>query len=294
MRLRSVKLVDVPGLAEPVGGEALVVIAGPCTLESLELGLEIGEHVAGVCDELGLAYIFKASFDKANRTSGRSTRGPGLETGLAWLAEIGDRLGVPVLTDVHEAWQAERAAEAADVLQIPAFLCRQTDLLRAAGETGKAVNIKKGQFLAPDDMAHAIAKVTDTGNERVFTTERGTSFGYHDLVADMRSLAVMRRAGYPVVFDATHSVQQPGGAGGASGGQREYVALLTRAAVAAGVDGVFVETHPEPDKAVSDGPNMVALGDVEALLRQAAAVRDALVAAPEVSWENEGADGNGR
>ena len=293
MRVRPVKMVDVPGLAEPIGGEALTVIAGPCTLENLELGLEIGEQVAEVCDALGPPYIFKASFDKANRTSGRSVRGPGLEVGLGWLAEIAERLGVPVLTDVHEAWQTIEAAEVADVLQIPAFLCRQTDLLQAAGETGKAVNIKKGQFLAPDDMAHAVKKVTDTGNERVFTTERGASFGYHDLVADMRSLAIMRRAGYPVIFDATHSVQQPGGAGGASGGQREFVGVLARAAVAAGCDGLFVETHPEPDKAMSDGPNMVALSDMEALLHQVAAIRDAMVDAPDVSWERGNEDDDG-
>ncbi len=293
MRVRPVRLVDVPGLAEPIGGEALAIIAGPCTLESLDLGLEVGEQVAEVCDALGLPYIFKASFDKANRTSGRSVRGPGLEVGLAWLAEVKERLGVPVLTDVHEAWQTAEAAEVVDVLQIPAFLCRQTDLLRAAGETGKVVNIKKGQFMAPDNMVHALSKVTDTGNERVFTTERGVSFGYHDLIADMRSLAILRRVGYPVVFDATHSVQQPGAAGGVSGGQREFVGVLARAAVAAGCDGLFLETHPDPERAMSDGSSMVALSDVEALLHQVAAIRDALVDAPDVSWERGNEDDDG-
>lgn len=288
MRLRPVVEVAVPGLAHPIGGERLVVIAGPCTLESLDLGLEVAGHMKAVCNRLGLPYVFKASFDKANRTSGHSPRGPGLETGLAWLAEIRTRLQVPVLTDVHETWQVEPAAAVADVLQIPAFLCRQTDLLREAGRSGKVVNIKKGQFLAPDDMAYAIEKVADTGNRAVFVTERGTSFGYHDLVVDFRGLLLMRDFGHPVVFDATHSVQQPGGAGGASGGQRRFVAAIARAAVAAGCDGLFIETHPSPSAAVCDGPNMVPLAQMEPLLEQCVALRTALGQVRDVPLESEG------
>lgn len=287
MRLQPVVEVAVPGLAYPIGGERLVVIAGPCTLESLDLGLEVAGHMKAVCNRLGLPYVFKASFDKANRTSGRSARGPGLETGLAWLAEIRARLQVPVLTDVHETWQVQPAAAVADVLQIPAFLCRQTDLLVEVGRSGKVVNIKKGQFVAPDDVAYAIEKVTDTGNHAVFVTERGTSFGYHDLVVDFRGLLLMRDFGHPVVFDATHSVQQPGGARGASGGRRRFVATLARAAVAAGCDGLFIETHPSPGAAVSDGPNMVPLAQIEPLLEQCVALRTALVEAPDVPLESE-------
>jgi 2-dehydro-3-deoxyphosphooctonate aldolase (KDO 8-P synthase) len=287
MKLPPVVEVTVPGLVAPIGGDKLVVIAGPCTLESLELGLEVAGHLKAVCNRLGLPYIFKASFDKANRTSGRSGRGPGLEVGLGWLGEIRTRLQVPVLTDVHETWQVQPAAAVADVLQIPAFLCRQTDLLREAGRSKKVVNIKKGQFLAPDDVLYAIQKVTDTGNWAVFVTERGTSFGYHDLVVDYRGLVVMRCFGHPVVFDATHSVQQPGGAGGASGGQRRFIGALARAAVAAGCDGLFIETHPNPMAAVSDGPNMVPLAQVEPLLEQCVALRAALAEAADIPFENE-------
>jgi 2-dehydro-3-deoxyphosphooctonate aldolase (KDO 8-P synthase) len=285
MRIAPVREVTIPGLAAPLGGEALVVIAGPCTLESLELGLEVAAEAKAVCLRLGLPYVFKASFDKANRTSGGSRRGPGLEAGLAALAEIRRRVQVPVLTDVHETWQVGPVAEVADVLQIPAFLCRQTDLLVAAGASGRVVNIKKGQFMAPDDMVHAVQKVLDAGNREVFVTERGTSLGYHDLVVDLRGLGVMRRSGYPVVFDATHSVQQPGGAGGASGGHRALAPLLARAAVAAGVDGLFLEVHPDPDRAFSDGPNMAPLAQLEPLLAQCVAVRAALAAAPDVPFE---------
>ncbi|MCX7597391.1 MAG: 3-deoxy-8-phosphooctulonate synthase [Armatimonadetes bacterium] len=287
MRLRPVLEVAVPGLSAPIGGEKLVVIAGPCTLEALDLGLEIAGHMKAVCGRLGLPYIFKASFDKANRTSGRSPRGPGLETGLAWMAEIRARLQVPVLADVHETWQVEPAAAVVDVLQIPAFLCRQTDLLVAAGRSGRVVNIKKGQFLAPDDVAYAIQKVADTGNRAVFVTERGTVFGYHDLVVDLRGLVLLRDFGHPVIFDATHSVQRPGAAGGASGGQRRFVAALARAALAAGCDGLFIETHPNPAAAVSDGPNMVPLAQMQALLEQCVAIRAAVLEACDVPLESE-------
>ncbi len=288
MKLGARKPVAVAGLSEPIGAEKLAVIAGPCALESLELGLQVAEAMAEVASRLGLPYVFKASFDKANRTSLRSQRGPGIEKGLEWLAEIRSRVGVPVLTDIHEAWQTSRAAEAVDVLQIPAFLCRQTDLLVAAAETGKPVNIKKGQFLAPDDMRYAIEKVTGSGNEQVMVTERGTSFGYHDLVVDMRGIVVMRQFGHPVIFDVTHSLQQPGGAGGASGGQRRFASALARAAVAAGADGLFIEVHPDPERAISDAATPLPLDCVEALLRQCMEIRAALAAAPATPWDQTG------
>jgi len=272
-------------LDAPLGGEALGLIAGPCVLESLELGLRVAERMKAVAAALGMPYVFKASFDKANRTSLASFRGPGLEQGLAWLAEIRRQVGVPVLTDVHETHQVPAVAEVVDVLQIPAFLCRQTDLLAAAARSGRAVNIKKGQFLAPQDMAYAVAKVTDSGNDRLILTERGTTFGHRDLVVDFRGVQIMRATGWPVVFDATHSVQQPGGAGGASGGQREFVPMLARAAVAAGVDALFFEVHPCPGEALCDGPNMLALDEVEVVLRQAKLVREALAGAPGTQGE---------
>ena len=251
-----------------VGGERLAVIAGPCLVEGLDLMTAIATELAGICDRLGVPYLFKASYDKANRTSIDSARGPGWEKGLEVLAQVRDRVGVPVLSDVHEVGQVPVAAEALDVLQVPAFLCRQTDLLVAAGESGLPINIKKGQFLAPEDIAHSVKKVTSTGNERVMVTERGTTFGYHNLVVDMRSLQIMRALGTPVVFDATHSVQLPGGMGGASGGQREFAAGLARAAVAVGVDAVFLEVHPSPEEAPCDGPNMLPLAEVEGLIEQ--------------------------
>ena len=285
MKLGAAKPVSVPGLSSPVGGEKLAVIAGPCALESLELGLQVGQFMAELTARLGLPYIFKASFDKANRTSLRSKRGPGIERGLQWLAEIRSRLGVPVLTDIHEAWQAEMAAEAVDVLQIPAFLCRQTDLLVAAAKTGKPVNIKKGQFLAPDDVRYAIEKVTGSGGQGVMVTERGTCFGYHDLVVDMRGLVLMRGFGHPVIFDITHSLQQPGGAAGASGGQRRFAAALARAAVACGVDGLFIEVHPEPEQAISDAATQLPLDSVEPLLRQCLEIRRALSEMPPTQWD---------
>lgn len=247
---------------------SLALIAGPCQLEGRGHALEIAAALKEMAGTLGLGLVFKASFDKANRTSGRAARGIGLDDALPIFAEIKASLGLPVLTDVHAAEQCARAAEVVDVLQIPAFLCRQTDLLLAAAATGRVVNIKKGQFLAPWDMAHVAAKVTGAGNPNVIVTERGASFGYNTLVSDMRSLPIMARVtgGAPVVFDATHSVQQPGGQGASSGGQREFVAVLARAAVAVGVAGVFIETHPDPDHAPSDGPNMVAIHDMPALL----------------------------
>lgn len=246
--------------------QPLCVIAGPCQLESLDHALMIAEAMQAACAEAGAGYVFKASFDKANRTSVSGKRGLGIEAGLEILAEVKARLGVPVLTDVHAPEQCAVAAEAVDILQIPAFLCRQTDLLLAAGETGAVVNVKKGQFLAPWDMANVVAKVESTGNTRILLTERGTSFGYNTLVADMRSLPTMAKTGYPVVMDATHSVQQPGGLGGATGGQREFAPVMARAAVSLGIAAVFIETHEAPDRAPSDGPNMIPLDQMPALV----------------------------
>jgi 2-dehydro-3-deoxyphosphooctonate aldolase (KDO 8-P synthase) len=245
------------------------IIAGPCALESRAHALEVASALKEIAQRLGIGLVYKTSFDKANRTSGKSARGLGLDQALPVFAEIRDTLGLPVLTDVHEIDQCARAAEVVDVLQIPAFLCRQTDLLVAAAKTGKTVNVKKGQFLAPWDMKNVVAKITGAGNRNVLVTERGASFGYNTLVSDMRSLPIMARdTGAPVIFDATHSVQQPGGQGTASGGEREFVPVLSRAAVAVGVAGVFIETHQDPDKAPSDGPNMVPLKEMEALLRR--------------------------
>ena len=246
----------------------LALIAGPCALESRAHALEMAAALKEIAQRVGIGLVFKTSFDKANRTSAGSARGLGLDSALPVFAEISSALGVPVLTDVHEAGQCARVAEAVDVLQIPAFLCRQTDLLRAAASTGRVVNVKKGQFLAPWDMAHVVAKVTGAGNRNVLVTERGASFGYNTLVSDMRALPILARStGAPVIFDATHSVQQPGGQGASSGGEREFVPVLARAAVAVGVAGVFIETHQDPDKAPSDGPTMMPLRDMERLLR---------------------------
>ncbi|MET0671703.1 MAG: 3-deoxy-8-phosphooctulonate synthase [Xanthobacteraceae bacterium] len=246
----------------------LTLIAGPCALESRAHALEMAQGLKELADHLGIGLVYKTSFDKANRTSGKGARGIGLEWALPIFAEIRESVGVPVLTDVHEPAQCERVAEAVDVLQIPAFLCRQTDLLVAAAKTGRVVNVKKGQFLAPWDMANVVQKVTGAGNPNVLVTERGASFGYNTLVSDMRALPILaRETGAPVIFDATHSVQQPGGQGTSSGGQREFIPVLARAAVAIGIAGVFIETHQDPDKAPSDGPNMIALKDMERLLR---------------------------
>jgi 2-dehydro-3-deoxyphosphooctonate aldolase (KDO 8-P synthase) len=250
-------------------GLPLALIAGPCQLESRTHALEMASALKAISQRLGIGLVFKTSFDKANRTSGAGQRGLGLKDALPIFAEIGDSLGLPVLTDVHEPDQCALAARAVDVLQIPAFLCRQTDLLVAAARTGRAVNVKKGQFLAPWDMKHVVAKVAGAGGANVLVTERGVSFGYNTLVSDMRALPILAKdTGAPVIFDATHSVQQPGGQGASSGGQREFVPVLARAAVAVGVAGVFIETHQDPDRAPSDGPNMVPLRDFEALVAE--------------------------
>ena len=247
----------------------LALIAGPCALESRQHALEMASALKDIAGRVGIALVYKTSFDKANRTSAKSNRGIGLDGALPIFAEIRAQLGVPVLTDVHEARQCASVAEVVDVLQIPAFLCRQTDLLAAAAATGRAINIKKGQFLAPWDMANVVAKVTAAGNPNVLVTERGASFGYNTLVSDMRALPILARTtGSPVIFDATHSVQQPGGQGTSSGGEREFVPVLARAAVAVGVAGVFIETHQDPDAAPSDGPNMMPLTQMEGLLRR--------------------------
>ena len=258
------------------GGRPFALIAGPCVVESRELCREIAAAAKAACEALGIAYIFKASFDKANRTSRTSFRGKGMHEGLEILAGIREEFGIPVLTDVHEPGQCAPVAEAVDVLQIPAFLSRQTDLLIAAAETGRVVNIKKGQFLAPWDMTNAVAKVTGAGNERILLTERGVSFGYNTLVVDFRALPQMVAAtGFPVVFDATHAVQQPGGQGSSSGGQREFIPHLARAAVAVGVDALFMEVHPAPEHALSDAATMLPLADLPALLRTLKAIENA-------------------
>jgi len=244
----------------------LALFAGPCQLESRQHALEMASALKEICGRLGIGLVYKTSFDKANRTSLASKRGVGLDGALAVFAEIRASLGLPVVTDVHEASQCARVAEVVDVLQIPAFLCRQTDLLVAAAETGRPVKVKKGQFLAPWDMRHVVAKVTGSGNANVLVTERGASFGYNTLVVDMRALPILREIGCPVIFDATHAVQQPGGQGAQSGGERRFVAPLARAAVAVGIAGLFLETHADPDRAPSDGPNMVPLKDFEGLL----------------------------
>ena len=249
-----------------------VLIAGPCQIESRDHVREVAAALVEITKKLDIPLIFKSSYDKANRTSGGAERGIGLEKGLQILADIRADFGVPVLTDVHDAAQCQAVGEAVDVIQIPAFLSRQTDLLLAAGQTGKAINVKKGQFLAPWDMANVAKKIASTGNDKILLCERGVSFGYNTLVSDMRSLPIMGQTGYPVIFDATHSVQQPGGQGASSGGQREFVPVLARAALAIGVAGVFIETHPDPDHAPSDGPNMIALKDLPKLLGELKAI----------------------
>ena len=245
------------------GGKRLAFIAGPCVIESVEGTMDLADRLVRLAAAMDVPLVFKASFDKANRTSVDSYRGPGLYEGLAILREVRDRFHVPVLTDIHEPGQAALVADVVDILQIPAFLCRQTDLVVAAAETGKVVNVKKGQFLAPEDMGNVIDKITSTGNTKIILTERGASFGYHNLVADMRSLLIMREFGYPVVFDATHSVQRPGGAGKMSGGDGRWAPALARAAVATGVDGVFMETHVNPAEALSDKANAIAFKDLK-------------------------------
>lgn len=273
----TVELTSTPAGPIRIGpGAPLLLIAGPCVLESGDLAWEIAREMKAITARLGISYVFKASFDKANRTSLDSFRGPGPEKGLRILGRLREEVRVPVVSDIHEPAQAEMAADVLDILQIPAFLCRQTDLLVAAARTGKVVNVKKGQFVSPWDMAHAVGKLRGAGSERILLTERGASFGYNNLVVDMRSLTVMRSFGYPVVYDATHSVQLPGGAGASSGGQREFIPPLARAAMAVGIDGLFLEVHPDPSKALCDGPNSLPLNEVEPLLTQLLAVRRAV------------------
>jgi 2-dehydro-3-deoxyphosphooctonate aldolase (KDO 8-P synthase) len=261
-------MVQFEVLGQPIGKERLFVIAGPCVIESQSLTFRIARFLKTICGDLGIPYIFKSSYDKANRTSLNSYRGPGLSLGLEILEGVRNQVGVPVLTDVHSPAEAERAASVVDVLQVPAFLVRQTDLLVAAGRTGKPVNVKKAQFLSPWDMASVVEKIRSTGNDKILLTERGTQFGYNNLVVDMRSFAVMAQLGHPLVFDATHSVQLPGDRGSCSGGDRRYVPHLACAAVAAGADGVFLEVHEDPERALCDGPNSLRLDEVPGLLKR--------------------------
>ena len=262
-KVREVKITD----SITVGNSEIFLIAGPCVIESEDLVMEVAGKMKEITDKLGIKYVFKASFDKANRTSINSFRGPGLEKGLEILSRVKSKYNLPIATDIHEPWQCKEASKVIDILQIPAFLCRQTDLLIAAAETGKAVNIKKGQFLAPWDMKNVIKKFEEVGNPNIMLCERGTTFGYNNLVVDMRALLEMRKLGYPIVFDATHSVQIPGGQGETTGGNREYVYPLMRSAAAIGIDGIFAEVHPDPDNAMSDGPNMLRLDKIEDVLK---------------------------
>ncbi len=268
--MHTVKIADF----EVGAGNPLVLLAGPCVLESYERALYIGKGIKEITDRLGIPYVFKASFDKANRTAYNSFRGPGLEKGLKWLKSIKEELGVPIVTDIHTEEQVKPASEVIDIMQIPAFLSRQTDLLFAAAKSGCVVNVKKGQFLAPDDMKNVVKKIEEAGSEKILLTERGASFGYHNLVVDMRSFPIMRSIGYPVIFDATHSVQLPGGSGTKSAGNREYVEFLARAAAGAGVDGFFMEVHDNPEEALSDGPNMVYLDKLEDILKDLLAINE--------------------
>ena len=254
----------------------IMLIAGPCVIESEENVMLIAKTMKEIAERLNLDYYFKASFDKANRTSINSYRGPGIEEGLRILKKVKDTFGLKIATDIHEPWQAEKAAEVADIIQIPAFLCRQTDLLVAAAKTGKLINVKKAQFLAPWDMANVVKKIEDSGNKNIMLCERGTAFGYNTLVVDMTGIVEMKKFGYPVVMDATHSVQKPGGKGNATGGNREYVEPLAKAAIAAGADALFFEVHPDPDNALSDGPNMVKLDEFEEMLKRIIRVYDAI------------------
>lgn len=273
----SVQIETPSGTPIVVGSnQPLLLIGGPCALESEELARTVAGTMQEICDRLGISYVFKASFDKANRTSLESYRGPGLKEGLATLAAIREELQVPVISDVHDITQVAAAAEVLDILQIPAFLCRQTDLLTAAAKTGKVVNVKKGQFVSPGDMQNAVNKIRGIGGSKIMLVERGASFGYNNLVVDMRAFPIMRSFGCPVIFDATHSVQLPGGAGGSSAGQREFIGPLARGAVAAGIDGLFMEIHPNPDQALCDGPNSIPLDKVEELLIQLVRVRNAV------------------
>ncbi|MDR3260186.1 MAG: 3-deoxy-8-phosphooctulonate synthase [Fusobacteriaceae bacterium] len=278
MIIKPVKKVNVGNNVEnkiTIGGKnRFVLIAGPCVIESEKLVMEIAEQISNICKRLGLQYIFKVSFDKANRSSIHSFRGYGLDEGLKILKKVKDQFKLPVVTDVHEPWQCERVAEVVDMLQIPAFLCRQTDLLVAAAATGIPVNIKKGQFLAPWDMKNIVVKMEESGSNNILLCERGSTFGYNNMVVDMRSLLEMRKFGYPIVFDVTHSVQKPGGLGTTTSGDREYVYPLIRAGLAVGVDAIFAEVHPDPDNAKSDGPNMIRLDDLENILKIAIKIDD--------------------
>ena len=264
MASKSVKV----GGFEIGAGKSLALIAGPCVIEGREAALRHASLIREVTDRVGIPYIYKSSFDKANRSSLESYRGPGIERGLEILAEVKEKIGVPLLTDVHEKEQVSLVQEVVDVIQIPAFLCRQTDFVIAVAQSGRVINVKKGQFLAPWDMRNVIEKIVSTGNEQVMVTERGFSFGYNHLISDMRSLVVMRELGYPVVFDATHSLQLPGGLGKASGGERQFIGALARAGVAVGIDAIFMEVHENPDRALSDGPNSLSLRDLEGLLKR--------------------------
>jgi 2-dehydro-3-deoxyphosphooctonate aldolase (KDO 8-P synthase) len=258
------------------GKQPFALIAGPCVIENRAMALHLAKSIKAICRRNGIPYIFKASYDKANRTSIKSFRGLGLKKGLAVLQEVKEKVGVPVLSDVHSLFEATEAARVLDVIQIPAFLCRQTDLLVGAALTGKVVNVKKGQFMAPADMAHAVKKIEQAGNKRILLTERGSSFGYNNLVSDFRSIPIMQQTRYPVIFDATHSVQQPGGLGSASGGSSEYIPLLSRCAIAAGANALFLEVHTNPKKALSDGPNMIALNKLEKLLKELKRIESAV------------------
>ena len=253
----------------------MILIAGPCVIESEELCLRVAREIKKICDEIGIIYYFKASFDKANRSSIHSFRGPGIEEGLRVLKNVKETVGVGICTDIHEPWQAERVATVADIIQIPAFLCRQTDLLVAAAKTGKIINVKKAQFLAPWDMKNVINKIEESGNKNIMLCERGSTFGYNTLVVDMTGIIEMKKMGYPVVMDATHSVQKPGGNGTSTGGNREYVEYLAKAAICCGADHLFLEVHPDPDTALSDGPNMVRLGDLKNMLKRILSVKEA-------------------
>ncbi|EOU2024350.1 3-deoxy-8-phosphooctulonate synthase [Clostridium perfringens] len=265
---KQVNIININDIFK-IGEDKLTLIAGPCAIESEEMSLLVARELKNICDKLKINYIFKSSFDKANRSSINSPRGVGLEEGLRILKKVKEEIGVPVITDVHEPWQCKKVAEVVDILQIPAFLARQTDLLVAAAKTGKVVNIKKGQFMAPWDMKNVVSKMIEAGNNNILLCERGSSFGYNNLVVDMTGLLEMRALGYPVVFDATHSVQKPGGKGTSTGGNREFVAPLMRAALAIGVDAIFAEVHPNPDKAFSDGPNQLKLDGIEEILTNA-------------------------
>jgi 2-dehydro-3-deoxyphosphooctonate aldolase (KDO 8-P synthase) len=270
-------IVNIKDYFEVGPGRPFLLIAGPCVLESEAMALEVAGTLKTICTRLGMSYVFKASFDKANRTSLDSYRGPGMAKGLEVMARVRETIGVPIISDIHEVDQVKPAAEVLDILQIPAFLSRQTDLLVAAGQSGKPISLKKGQFLSPWDMKHAVSKVKWSGNRNLLLTERGAMLGYNNLVVDMRSFPVMRSMGCPVIYDATHSVQLPGGAGGSSGGQREFIPFLARAAAGAGIDGLFVEVHPDPDNSLCDGPNSWPLDEIEPLLASVLAIHRATV-----------------